>query len=162
MLIRVLRATSSGDDSPDAVEIRLAVVAWVPLRDPVGKLCPESIDDGAERTEARVDMVEDDVLDALETRAVVPWAPLRDLVGTLLCPDDGCERTEERVDRGGEGSTEDVLLIKYSITSSSKSRGGICGQLNDTDEDHQLRRKLGRREIGRLGLTGGPLATTEL
>ena len=42
MLVCVLRAISSGDE---ALEIRLGVVAWIPLRNTVGKsLFPESLD----------------------------------------------------------------------------------------------------------------------
>ena len=38
MFVRVLRATSSGDDGLDAVDIRLAVAACAPLRDLVREL----------------------------------------------------------------------------------------------------------------------------
>jgi hypothetical protein len=153
MFLCVLRATSRGDDALNAVDIKLAVAACARLRNPVGELLyPERGDDGSERTEDPVDI----------RLTVAAGAPSPNQVGELLYPerrDDGTERMEERANRGEE---ESVPRGKYSVTSSSKSRGGICGQLNDTDERRPLPRKPGTRNgrcnVVRLEPPGTPRA----
>jgi len=100
MLVRVLRAMPSGDDVPDAAEIKLGVVAWVPVRDPLRKLWrPESTDDDSEE---RTDNGEDNVLGTVLRLDVVAWVPSPDPVGTSRRLDnlaDGSEETDERVER---------------------------------------------------------------
>jgi hypothetical protein len=146
MLLRVFRATSRGEDALDAVDIMLAVAACARLRDPVeGLVYLECVDDDSERAEAPVDI----------RLTVAAGAPLWNTAGGPLYPergDDGSERMEARADRGEE---ESVPRGKYSVTSSSKWRGGICGQLDDTDERRLLlgnpRTRNGRCIVVRLG-----------
>jgi hypothetical protein len=126
MLVCVLRAMSSGDDVPDAAELKLGVVAWVPGRDPLRKLLrPEITDDGSEEC---TDNGEDNVPGTVLRLVVVARVPSPDPVGTSLRlgnMDDGSERTDERVERGDDDSTSNGWFGKYSVTSYSKSRGGI-------------------------------------
>jgi hypothetical protein len=97
MLVRVLRAMPSGDDVPDAAEIKLGVVAWVPVRDPLRKLLrPESTDDDSEE---RTDNGEENVLGTVLRLVVVAWVPSPEPVGTSRRLDDGSEKIDERVER---------------------------------------------------------------
>jgi hypothetical protein len=152
---------SSGDD---ALDIKLGAVGCVSLRNGVGKfVCPEI-----------KDKREGDVVVSVEILAVCissVWDPVTP--STSLClnrTDDGCDKNEDRLDRVDEDNPKKGWFEKYSVTSSSKSSGGICGHLNDRDDDHPPRGKPGRRksrnserlDVCRLGLPGRSRGTTEI
>lgn len=104
----------------------------------------------------------DNVADPMEILAPIVWTLSRDLVRTFLClerVDDFPEKTDEEEDGVQVGSVKNGWLGRYSIISSSKSRGGICGQLpSDIDESHLPFENSGRRnetlDIDRMKFLG--------